>query len=105
MSLHSDPGLQPERTVMAWGRTLLALLTASAIFLRWLPTHLPFVLPLMSGAVVAAAWIFATQRLRYRRTSQSISTEHLHANAPAVLSLSAAVTLLGGFSLIAVLAF
>lgn len=105
MSLHSDPGLQPERTVMAWGRTLLALLTVSAIFLRWLPTHGPFVLALISMAVVAAAWIFATQRIRYRRTSHGINAEHINANVPAVFSLSATVVLLGACSLIAALTF
>lgn len=90
---------------MAWGRTLLALLTVSAIFLRWLPTHGPFVIALIAMAVVAAAGIFVTQRIRYRRSSQGINAEHINANAPAVFSLSATVVLLGTFSLIAALTF
>lgn len=44
---HGDPGLQPERTVLAWGRTTLTLVTASAIFLRWIPEHGPLVLPFL----------------------------------------------------------
>lgn len=105
MSVHTDPGLQPERTVMAWGRTLLALLTVSAIFLRWLPTHGPLVLALMAAAVVTAGGIFATQRIRYRRSSRGINAENLHADAGGVLALSAGVVLLGAVSLVAALTF
>jgi hypothetical protein len=56
-------------------------------------------------AVVAAAWIFATQRIRYRRTSQGINAERINANVPAVFSLPAMVVLLGALSLIAALTF
>ncbi|MDZ4089920.1 MAG: DUF202 domain-containing protein [Arthrobacter sp.] len=101
MALHIDPGLQPERTVLAWGRTLVALLTASAIFLRWLPTHGLFVFALVATAAVTAASIFATQRIRYRRHAQGMNTEQLRADLAGVFSLSAAVLLLGAFSMVA----
>ncbi|CAN7769489.1 DUF202 domain-containing protein [Variovorax sp. LjRoot84] len=29
-----DPGLQPERTVLAWGRTALSVLVNAALYLR-----------------------------------------------------------------------
>lgn len=90
---------------MAWGRTLLALLTVSALFLRWLPTHGPLVLALIAAAVVSAGCIFATQRIRYRRSSRGINAEHLHADAAGVFALSAGVVLLGAFSLVAALTF
>jgi Domain of unknown function (DUF202) len=105
VALHSDPGLQPERTVLAWGRTLLALLTASAIFLRWLPTHGFFVFALVATASVSSACIFAKQRIRYRRHAQGLNTEHLRADLAGVLSLSAAVLLLGAFSVVALQIF
>ena len=50
---HEDPGLQPERTVLSWGRTMLALCTAAAIFLRWLPMQGPLVLALFGVGMVA----------------------------------------------------
>lgn len=105
MSLHTDPGLQPERTVMAWGRTLLALLTVSAVFLRWLPTHGLFVLALICTAVAAAACIFGTQRRRYRHSSHGVSAEQIRADVTGVLSLSAAVLLLGALSILVSLTF
>ena len=35
ISLHSDPGLQPERTTLAWTRTVVAMLVVGAVMLRW----------------------------------------------------------------------
>ncbi|QHK22272.1 DUF202 domain-containing protein [Pseudarthrobacter psychrotolerans] len=90
---------------MAWGRTLLALLTVSALFLRWLPSHGPVVSALIAAAAVTAGGIFATQRIRYRRSSRGINAENLHADVGGVFALSAGVVLLGAFSLIAAFTF
>ncbi|MEX5259689.1 DUF202 domain-containing protein [Kocuria sp. CPCC 205263] len=61
---HDDPGLQPERTILAWGRTVLALITAAAICLRWISHHGPFVLALFTVAVITGTAIYLTQRTR-----------------------------------------
>ena len=82
---HGDPGLQPERTTLAWGRTVLALVTVSAIFLRWLPRHGLPILLLFGISAAAALAIYATQRHRYSARSRGLSREKLDADITAVL--------------------
>lgn len=102
---HEDPGLQPERTVLSWGRTMLALCTAAAIFLRWLPTHGPFVLALFGLAACTAIGIYTTQQARYRRGSVGISNEHVEPDAVAVVVTSTVVVALGVLGLVTVVVF
>lgn len=102
---HEDPGLQPERTVLSWGRTMLALCTVSAVFLRWVPAHGPFVLTLFGVAVCTALGIYATQRRRYRKGSEGISDEKITPDAVAVLVTSCAVMAVGALGLVTVVAF
>ena len=82
---------------------MLALCTAAAIFLRWLPTHGPFVLALFGLAVCTAIGIYATQRARYRRGSIGISNQHVEPDAVAVVVTAIAVAALGVLGLITVL--
>ena len=100
---HGDPGLQPERTALSWGRTMLALCTAAAVHLRWAPTHGPFVLALFATAVCAAVGIYATQRRRYRKAARGIAEDRITPDAVAVFVTAGAVVLLGGLGLFAVL--
>lgn len=62
-----DPGLQPERTQLAWRRTALSVAVGSVVSLRVLPAvfHDPlWYLPGVSG-VVFAAWMWEVSRRRY----------------------------------------
>lgn len=93
--IHEDAGLQPERTTLAWGRTMLALVTVSAIFLRWLPHHGLPILTLFAVAVTAAAAIYLTQRRRYRSSSYGILQEKVNAEISAVLWTALAGVVLG----------
>lgn len=92
---HDDPGLQPERTTLAWGRTVLALITAAAICLRWVSHHGPLVLALFAVAVITGTVICLTQRLRYTRSSSGITAERVAADVPGILGLTAATVVLG----------
>lgn len=100
---HADPGLQPKRTTLAWGRTVLAFLTAAAMCLRWISHHGHFVLALFALAAGTGAAIYLTQRTRYRRSSSGITSEEVDADAPGILGLASATAALGTLGLYVVL--
>ena len=99
---HGDPGLQPERTALAWGRTMLALVTASAFFLRWLPTYGPPILMLFAVSGGAALAIYLTQRRRYRVRSHGLAGESIEADLSAVLWTAFAGVVLGALGIVVV---
>lgn len=70
-----DPGLQPERTLLAWRRTILALAVGLAVSVRWSWAMWP-VGATWGGIVVfgllAAAYSLSTWR--YRRVHRSLIT-------------------------------
>ncbi|WP_372698850.1 DUF202 domain-containing protein [Arthrobacter sp. JSM 101049] len=101
---HDDPGLQPERTVMSWGRTTLSLFVVSAVFLRWMPHYgLPILLLVVLAAGGALA-IYTTQRRRYHTRAQGIAAGRFAADAAAVFFTAGAVFVLGLLALLVVLA-
>lgn len=101
--LHKDPGLQPERTVMSWGRTTLSLCVAALVFMRWLPHYGAGILAMVVLCLVAAGSIYATQRRRYAMASHGIAAERLRADVVAVLTMSCAVLGLGIIGILVVL--
>jgi uncharacterized membrane protein YidH (DUF202 family) len=104
IAAHADPGLQPERTTLAWGRTVLALITTAAVCLRWVTHHGVFVLTLFAVAVGAGAAIHLGQRARYARNCRAITEETVAADAAGVLDLATATAVLGVLGLYVVLA-
>ena len=103
--LHLDPGLQPERTVMSWGRTTLSLCVAALVFLRWLPHYGVGILAMIVLALLAAGGIYATQRHRYTVASHGIKSERLRADVVAILAISIAVLSLGVVGILVVVDF
>lgn len=101
--LHEDPGLQPERTSLAWGRTLLTMLTVSALFLRWMPFHGAFVGVLVGLSLGSALGIWATQQRRYQRSASGLKSGRIQADAFSVLWLAVAVFMLGAMGLYTVI--
>ncbi|WP_026551673.1 DUF202 domain-containing protein [Arthrobacter sp. H20] len=99
----TDPGLQPERTTLAWGRTLLALVVSGVLFVRWLPQYGWFAGILIAALLTAALGIYVSQRLRYNRNLNGMSTGALKAEVGAVLWISAVVVAVGAAGIYAVL--
>lgn len=73
MSELFDEGLQPERTHLAWQRTLLALGLGCAVSARLTAPHLGLVGVVVSLAGLAAVLVaYVLVRLRYRRINASL---------------------------------
>jgi hypothetical protein len=69
-----DPGLQPERTALAWRRTALALVAGSLLGLRVLPTLLGAAgLVVAAAGVIAALAVLTTAHRRYRRVHRILT--------------------------------
>ncbi|WP_173834737.1 DUF202 domain-containing protein [Kocuria massiliensis] len=99
----ADPGLQPERTVLAWGRTVLAVGVIGASFLRWVPTFGPWVVILSLLAALTSTGIYLTQRRRYRRQSHGLRHGQLHADPLAVGLASLAVAVMSVIAVVFIL--
>ena len=63
-----DPGLQPERTELAWRRTSLSIAIGSLVAMRLLPVALEdiaWIVPCLGGVAFAAVlWMLAEHRFR-----------------------------------------
>lgn len=95
-----DPGLQPERTALAWRRTALALTAGSLVALRVLPAVLGAwaMVPAALGVALSVLVLAAAGR-RYRDHHHRLTgapTDRLHLPDGALLALVATITLAGG---------
>jgi hypothetical protein len=93
-AFHGDPGLQPERTDLAWGRTTMSMVIAAAVFLRWLPHHGWFVGTLVGCAIVTAAAINFTQKRRFHRAVRGIRDETMAPHLGSTAAVAASVVVL-----------
>lgn len=84
MTAPFDPGLQPERTELAWRRTCLALGAGSLVSSRILPEVFANGLWALCGfaGVLAAGGIWAAARRRYRRVVAVLDEEGDRARLP-----------------------
>lgn len=102
---HQDDGLQPERTLLAWRRTVLSLVGASVFFLRWVGHHGLFASSLVVLSLTAVLAIWFSQRRRYRISTLGIANDQLPAPCAEILALSLTAVAIGGLGLYVVLYF
>lgn len=98
-----DRGLQPERTTLSWSRTGLALVTVSAIFLRWVPHYGLGMLLLPAATLVGALAITATHHRRTNHSVRGIHAEALEVRPGVLLAMVALLFGVGGAGLVLVL--
>ena len=99
---HDDPGLQPERTLLAWRRTLMTLLVVCTIFLRWIPHFgLIALLPIIVS-LIACLLIQIALNARYRKSAKGLRQERIPAPLREVLVLGATVMVLSVVGIYAV---
>ena len=102
-AVHNDPGLQPERTDLAWRRTALTLVTAACIFLRWMPHYGWFVGTLVAASLLVALGIAVTQRRRYHRAASGIGTGAVTASVRSTAAIAGSVVVLAALGIYTVL--
>ncbi|MEU1972620.1 DUF202 domain-containing protein [Microbacterium sp. NPDC019599] len=84
MSTLFDPGLQPERTELAWRRTALALAAGSLVAFRLLPAAFGEAWWSLGGVagLLMTAWLYIGARRRYRRVNEALRREGDRARMP-----------------------
>lgn len=79
-----DPGLQPERTELAWRRTCLALGVGSLVAMRVLPEAFGSAWWALGGVVgvVSSGALWIAARRRYRSGTRALERHGDHARLP-----------------------
>lgn len=103
-----DPGLQPERTELAWRRTALALGVGSLVAARLLPEafqHAAWAFVGLAG-LVAATVLWVAARRRYRRVTDVLGRDGDRAvlpDASLIVALTSLVSTIGIVAFVIVL--
>lgn len=99
-----DPGLQNERTALAWQRSVLAMTAVGLIIARLAFSGNPVVAVLLAGVMVGfASWALVMSTRRYRAASRRLWRELPLPDGKLVAATSLLITLMGLASLVLVL--
>ncbi|NLZ56944.1 MAG: DUF202 domain-containing protein [Corynebacterium sp.] len=102
--LHNDPGLQPERTILAWNRTTVSLAVCTAVILRWANFYGAAILIPVALLVALTMFILVTQRIRYQRQALGLASEMLPPNLIGVVTMTLTLLLFGAAGIFFVVA-
>ncbi|MEL4359186.1 MULTISPECIES: DUF202 domain-containing protein [unclassified Luteococcus] len=102
-SARTDPGLQPERTTLAWERTVLAYLGVTCLMIRWATHDRPIVVwPVIISALAVLGARISLGR-SHRRTLSGVETVTGSDCLPLIHLLGGATVLLGFSGLVVLL--
>ncbi|MDH6679714.1 uncharacterized membrane protein YidH (DUF202 family) [Rhodococcus sp. LBL1] len=100
---HQDPGLQPERTTLAWVRTAASLAAVAFLCLRYVPGSSVVVQVIGIWAIAAASVVVVTARRRYERVSEHFGAGRVVYPFAIMLGLAVTVVALAAVSAVVIL--
>lgn len=98
-----DPGLQPERTDLAWRRTALAVGVGSLVSMRLLPAVLGDAAWALCGVagVLFSVWLWSMAQRRYREIDRRLHVQGDHAALPSAGPLLVLAVVVGAAGILA----
>lgn len=99
---HVDPGLQPERTTLAWVRAAAVLAAVSVLYLRFVPGPGALVGTVGGCALLVAIIVIAAARRTHERRSLAFGSERCVPELAGNLGFTVLVAVMAGTAAIAV---
>lgn len=95
-----DPGLQPERTSLAWSRTILGYVVVAAIVVKTAPHSGAVGLGIAAAYLALAAWLVVRRAPHHARSVEEIRSGRPRPPVLEVLALSLGTGALTGYWLV-----